>query len=143
VEVALAGIDGERLQTAAMICARGNLSKLHDAVALASTDWRDLLVRAELADDDWQTKLDTALAVFPCPCCGSLTLDEEPPGTFYICPVCWWEDDNVQAADPNYRGGANKESLNEVRALFLAWRAAGFPADRWRRPPEADEVGAL
>ena len=25
---------------------------------------------------------------YACPCCGYLTLPEEPPGTFDICPVC-------------------------------------------------------
>lgn len=37
---------------------------------------------------------------YPCVCCGFLTLAEPPPGTFEICSVCRWEDDNVQARDP-------------------------------------------
>ena len=52
------------------------------------------------------------MKTFRCPCCGCLTLDEEPPGTFEICPVCWWEDDNVQFDDPSYRGGANTRQLD-------------------------------
>jgi hypothetical protein len=32
--------------------------------------------------------------------------------------VCGWEDDNVQFDDPDFRGGANVPSLNEVRAEF-------------------------
>ena len=55
---------------------------------------------------------------YRCPCCGYLTLDEEPPGTFDICQVCFWEDDNVQYKNPDYRGGANTVSLNEARATF-------------------------
>jgi hypothetical protein len=55
---------------------------------------------------------------YPCPCCGNLTLDEEPPGTWLICEVCWWEDDPVQFEDPEYRGGANGPSLNEAREYF-------------------------
>lgn len=55
---------------------------------------------------------------FSCPCCGYLTLPEEPPGTYELCPVCWWEDDGVQFDDPNRRGGANSPSLNEARANF-------------------------
>ena len=55
---------------------------------------------------------------FPCPCCGYFTLSEKPPGTFDICEVCFWEDDNVQFGDPNYEGGANKESLNQARENF-------------------------
>jgi hypothetical protein len=30
----------------------------------------------------------------------------------------WWEDDPVQSADPNYRGGANHPSLNEAKENF-------------------------
>lgn len=39
---------------------------------------------------------------FACPCCGSFTLTEKPPGTFSICEVCGWEDDNIQYDDPTY-----------------------------------------
>lgn len=35
---------------------------------------------------------------FPCPCCWYKTFDAEPDGSFDICPVCFWEDDNVQLA---------------------------------------------
>ncbi len=55
---------------------------------------------------------------FACLCCGSLTLSEEPPGTFEICAVCDWEDDAVQARDPTRRGGANEVSLREARENF-------------------------
>jgi hypothetical protein len=55
---------------------------------------------------------------YKCPCCGFLTLDEEPPGTFAICPVCFWEDDNLQFEDPDYKGGANEESLHEAQKKF-------------------------
>jgi hypothetical protein len=60
---------------------------------------------------------------FLCPCCGNPTLPEAPPGTFFICPVCGWEDDNVQFADPAYAGGANRLSLDEARASFRAKEA--------------------
>jgi hypothetical protein len=55
---------------------------------------------------------------FACPCCGNLTLDEPPPGTFVICEICRWEDDPVQFADPNFEGGANLRSLNQQREWF-------------------------
>jgi len=59
-----------------------------------------------------------ARAQVRCPCCQLYTLDEEPPGSFDICLVCWWEDDGVQFSDHDYRGGANAESLNEAREAF-------------------------
>ena len=55
---------------------------------------------------------------YPCPCCGFLTLEEQPPGTYEICPVCYWEDDGVQFNDPSYSGGANKISLNDAKKNY-------------------------
>ena len=59
---------------------------------------------------------------YTCPCCGYITLIEEPPGNHEICGVCWWEDDGVQFRDPDYRGGANGLSLREYQAAFLEGR---------------------
>lgn len=61
---------------------------------------------------------------WPCPCCSYATLPEEPPGTFFICPVCSWEDDRVQFRDPDYVGGANRESLRQARTRFEQIEAA-------------------
>jgi hypothetical protein len=47
-------------------------------------------------------------------------LDEK--GAYEVCEVCGWEDDPVQAADPDYAGGANKESLNEARKRWQVKR---------------------
>ncbi len=75
-----------------------------------------------------------------CPCCGCFTLGEEPPGTFEICPVCWWEDDSVQFADPDYAGGANAPCLRRARREYLLTGVAD-PAHRGRvRPPRPDEL---
>ncbi|RYZ91176.1 MAG: hypothetical protein EOP04_01435 [Proteobacteria bacterium] len=60
---------------------------------------------------------------YHCPCCGYLTL-EEPVRHFDICDVCSWEDDNIQYDSPDYRGGANKVSLNEARRNFLEFGAS-------------------
>ena len=59
-----------------------------------------------------------SLMKYQCPCCGNYTLPDKPAGTYYICKVCYWEDDNVQYADPDYRGGANEESLNQARRNY-------------------------
>jgi len=56
---------------------------------------------------------------YPCNCCGFDTLDEEPPGTFAICRICDWEDDDLQARKPDYAGGANKLSLRETQRRWL------------------------
>ena len=77
---------------------------------------------------------------FPCPCCRNLTLSAEPPGTFDICPVCRWEDDNVQFRDPDYRGGANVMSLNEARRNFREMGAKDSQSIDRVRPRNPDEA---
>jgi len=68
---------------------------------------------------------------YPCPACGFLVFGE-PPGSFAICPVCSWEDDNAQFADPLYQGGANGISLAEHRRGALS-----------RFPPSVREHGGF
>ena len=55
---------------------------------------------------------------YACPCCGELSLDEEPPGTYLVCAICNWEDDPVQYFDPTYAGGANTISLIDAQNLY-------------------------
>jgi hypothetical protein len=38
--------------------------------------------------------------------------------TFEICPVCNWENDDVQFNNPDFEGGVNIESLNKARESF-------------------------
>ena len=78
-------------------------------------------------------------ACFPCPCCGYRTLNEQPPGTFGICPVCYWEDDPVQYADPDLAGGANEVSLSVARRNFAECGAAEERFRQFVRPPLATE----
>ena len=59
----LADVDGEREQAAVVFWADGDMTRLRDAVAVARQDWRDALVRAGLADDDWKARLDAAPGV--------------------------------------------------------------------------------
>ncbi|WP_415359971.1 CPCC family cysteine-rich protein, partial [Pseudomonas aeruginosa] len=54
---------------------------------------------------------------------GYLTFDEEPCGTYEICPVCYWEDDIAQNKDPDYDGGANGISLNNAKENFFKYGA--------------------
>lgn len=58
---------------------------------------------------------------YACPCCGFLTLSEPPPGDIAIYPVCRWEDDNIQYADVNYAGGANRVSLRQAQENFRSY----------------------
>jgi len=51
-----------------------------------------------------------------CPCCGGETLAES--GAWEICPVCHWEDDPLQAENPDLAGGANAQSLNDAKKAY-------------------------
>jgi len=77
---------------------------------------------------------------YPCPCCKYLTLSEPPPGTFEICPVCNWEDDNVQFNDPYFEGGANEESLREAQKNFAEFKASSKRYLKRVRDPLPDEI---
>lgn len=68
-----------------------------------------------------------------CPCCGYKTLGKEPPGTYDICEICFWEDDDVQFYDPDYEGGANEPSLRQYQKGFIEERFVK------RKPNEKDE----
>jgi len=59
--------------------------------------------------------------LFTCPCCGYKTLKDESPGSFYICRVCQWTDDNLQSDDPDYveeNGTPNDVSLRKAQRNF-------------------------
>ena len=63
-----------------------------------------------------------------------------PVDHFEICPVCNWEDDDVQFNNPDFRGGANKESLNEARENYKKFGAASKKYIKEVRSPLPDEI---
>lgn len=56
-----------------------------------------------------------------CACCGYQTIEEK--GCFEICPICYWEDDPVQEADPWFSGGANNPSLYQAQINYELYSA--------------------
>jgi Cysteine-rich CPCC len=59
---------------------------------------------------------------YTCPCCGYKTIPRAD--TFYdLCPVCFWETDPYQFANPHYKGGANAPSLTEAQQNFILFGA--------------------
>ncbi len=52
----------ERLLTAAVVIADGDVNRFRSAVRLARTDWRDLLVAGGLGHEDWPQGLDEELS---------------------------------------------------------------------------------
>jgi len=77
---------------------------------------------------------------FACVCCGCYTLPAPPPGTFAHCEVCWWEDDSIQFADPDYEGGANAPSLTQARQNFKTIGVSDPKLKGHERPPRAHEL---
>lgn len=81
---------------------------------------------------------------YQCPCCQFWTIfDDAPPGTYQICPVCGWEDDNVQFHDPAFRGGANEMSLNEAKRNYKLFGAISTEATKYTRPPNKAEISPV
>lgn len=60
---------------------------------------------------------------YTCPCCGYKTLEEESPGSYEICSICKWENDNLQFDNPHRKGGANGVSLYEAQRNYLLFGA--------------------
>jgi hypothetical protein len=75
---------------------------------------------------------------FACLCCGFLTLEEHPEGSYEICPVCFWENNHVQFRDPTWIG-ANKVSLLEARENFARFGATEERFKSFVRHPYPDE----
>jgi hypothetical protein len=63
----------------------------------------------------------------------------EPPGSYDVCPICYWEDDHVQLRWVDWAGGANRPNLIDAQAAFASFGAMEhcFLASV-RRPKEGD-----
>jgi len=73
--------------------------------------------------------------LYPCPACGFEVFDD-PPGSYELCPVCDWEDDEVQVRFPAMRGGANKKGLFEwQQQVIQRFPPAVAIHERYRRCP--------
>lgn len=75
---------------------------------------------------------------YPCPCCGYLVIDK--PGTYDICPICFWEDDDVQLRWPDFPGGANDPSLIDAQLNYIRLGASEARVLPYVRPATADDV---
>jgi|GEM_PF-1179986 len=72
-----------------------------------------------------------------CPCCEANVLTAR--GQYEICPICNWEDDPVQSADPEHAGGANKLSLRQAREAWQS-RSLIHTTSNTQSPPGADTI---
>lgn len=77
---------------------------------------------------------------YTCPCCGYKTLNEEPPNTYEICEICFWEDDGVQFKDADYEGGANYVSLRQAQLNYIMFGACQEGLIEFVRKPNNTDV---
>lgn len=55
---------------------------------------------------------------YNCPCCNEKTFEYNPGGTFYICPNCFFEDDDWACFHPNKTSKFNDVSLNQAKINY-------------------------
>ncbi|MCI1189376.1 hydrolase [Hymenobacter sp. DH14] len=60
--------------------------------------------------------------------------------TYEICSVCFWEDDGIQANNPDYEGGANGPSLQQARLTYNEMGAMEKGFIKHVRPPLPEEL---
>lgn len=120
----------------------------HMSAWMEISDMQDRLqydaVKPPFTEQDVLVKIQEAARLatrkYTCPCCGYKTLDEEPPGTYDICAICFWEDDPIQFEDPDYEGGANGLSLKTAQKNVLNFGASDqVSLSCVRKPTAADE----
>lgn len=61
-------------------------------------------------------------------------------GSFEICEICWWEDDNIGFTDPDVAWGPNDVSLNKARENYRQIGAMSDDALKHVRRPLPDEI---
>ena len=78
--------------------------------------------------------------LFPCPCCGSLTLRyPRQNAVAFICPVCFWENDVFSPAEDEPSDENRGMTLTEGRAAFRRLGAVREDLVQYARPPLPEE----
>ncbi|XLZ71010.1 CPCC family cysteine-rich protein [Massilia sp. SR12] len=77
--------------------------------------------------------------MYTCPCCGYYAFGE-PPGSYDICPICFWEDDVFQLYFPNKAGGPNAYSLIESQVNFVQFGACNREMTKNVRALNTDDL---
>lgn len=76
-----------------------------------------------------------------CPCCGYYTIDGTDEVIVDICPVCYWQYDEVGHDHPDIAvGGPNKQiSLNQARENYKKFGASRKDIKLFVREPLEEE----
>jgi len=81
---------------------------------------------------------DGELFYYPCPCCGYFVF-RNPPGSYDICPICFWEDDLSQLRFPRMTG-ANRVSLIQGQENFARFGVCEHRLAKHVRTPDTGDV---
>lgn len=74
---------------------------------------------------------------YTCPCCGYKTFESKQE--FDICPICFWEDDNIQFDKVDMAGGANVISLRQAQQNYIKYCVSQQRFLKYVRKPKKDE----
>ncbi|WP_217907177.1 CPCC family cysteine-rich protein [Massilia sp. BJB1822] len=78
-------------------------------------------------------------SMFTCPCCGYEVFPDHP-GSYDICPICFWEDDLFQLYYPHLADGSNPSSLIEAQVNFVQFGACDREMAKNARAPGLDDA---
>ena len=79
-----------------------------------------------------------SISDYPCPCCGYFVFND-PPGSYDICPICFWEDDIFQLRFP-MTTGANHVSLIQAQQNCARDGVSELRFHAHARPPKEFEL---
>ncbi len=96
-------------------------------------------MNGEITETETTNDEVTAREKYKCPVCGYYTLDSFY-GSYDICPVCFWEEDNLQFDNPLLSGGANGVSLIRAKMNYHEFGAAEKRGLKYVRQPEPAEL---
>ena len=89
----------------------------------------------------WRLRRKKEFVRSPCEVCGYLTSAEDERGRFFICPVCFWEDDEFHDDPDEPCGGPNYNvSLNEARRNYRQFSAYRKDVVKHVRKPKPEEI---
>lgn len=79
--------------------------------------------------------------LFPCPCCGSLTLRyPRQNAVAFICPVCFWENDVFDPGEDEPSDENGGMTLRQGRENFKRWGVVREDLVCHARPPLPEEI---
>lgn len=83
-------------------------------------------------------RLDICNKRYTCPCCGYFSFNH-PPGSYDICPICLWEDDEVQLRQEWWDQGGANPPLRLCQANYVKFGVCKPQLASCVRPPTAED----